>query len=131
MAEIRFLTLEEVYDAHRQGLEEFGGSDGAIDASVIESAAAQPQARMFGQYLHVDVAHMAAAYLYHFAASQGFIDGNKRTAVICTIAFLTINGYDLDATPDELYDLTMRVANGQAGKADVADWMRDRLSPKD
>jgi prophage maintenance system killer protein len=38
---------------------------------------------------------MAAAYLFHFAASQGFIDGNKRTGAATATEFLARNGYML------------------------------------
>ena len=77
---ITFLTFDEVLQIHRRHLDVYGGRDGFIDRSIVESATAQPQASMFGQYLHEDIAHMAAAYLFHFAAAQGFVDGNKSTA---------------------------------------------------
>jgi death-on-curing protein len=127
--EIIFLTLEEVKTLHADQLANYGGSEGFIDQRVVESAIAQPQAGMFGEYLHKDLAEMAAAYLFHLAASQGFVDGNKRTAVACADVFLNLNGYDLQCTPIELYEVTMRVANGAMGKQDIADWIRDRIEP--
>src|SRR4051812_41929036 len=69
-------------------------TESSIETS--ESATAQPQATMFGEYRHADIAEMAAAYLSHFAAAQGFVDGNKRTAAGAATVFLARNGYMLD-----------------------------------
>ena len=129
MDAIRFLTLDDVLGLHRRQLARYGGRDGILDQNVVESALAQPQATMFGNYLHEDVAAMAAAYLFHFAAAQGFIDGNKRTGAVCATTFLGMNGYEIDCTDDELYEVTMEVANHRLEKAPLGDWIRDRLVP--
>lgn len=88
-----------------------------------------PQATMFGQFLHKDLAEMAAAYLFHFAAAQGFVDGNKRTAVVATVEFLARNGYMIVATNDEMYETTIGVATGRLAKPELGDWIRERLAP--
>ena len=129
--EIIFLTFEQVADIHKEQLEQFGGQDGFIDRGVIESAVAQPKATMFGEYLHDDIAHMAAAYLFHLAAAQGFLDGNKRTGANAAITFLAMNGYDLNAQDMDIYDVTMEVANGRLDREGVAVWFRERMIPMD
>ena len=127
MGDITFLSFDDVLEIHQRQLALYGGQDGFIDRNVVESAAAQAQASMFGEYLHEDVAEMAAAYLFHFAAAQGFLDGNKRTAAGCATVFLGRNGYELDCTDDELYEMTIAVATSRAGKGEAGDWIRDRL----
>ena len=129
MDEITFLTWDEVLELHREQLETFGGQDGFIDRGVVESAIAQPKQTMFGEYLHDDIAHMAAAYLFHLATTQGFLDGNKRIALWCALTFLRINGYKISVTPLEMYELTLNVANNQMNKAQLADWFRERMTP--
>jgi death-on-curing protein len=129
MDEIIFLTWEEVEILHRRQLELFGGLDGFIDRGVVESAIAQPKQTMFGEYLHDDIAHMAAAYLFHLATTQGFMDGNKRIALACALTFLERNGFEVMADEVELYDLAMSVANNRVGKAELADWFRERIEP--
>ena len=107
MADIDFLSFDEVVEIHTEQLALYGGRDGFIDETVVRSALAQPRASMFGEYLHDDIAHMAAAYLFHLAASRGFVDGNKRTALLSTVEFLARNGYLLESPNDEVYDVTM------------------------
>src|SRR5688572_26984094 len=110
MDEIDFLSLEDVLDIHARVLAKYGGGDGIIDPNVIASAVAQPSLTMFGRYLHEDITHMAAAYLWHLASQQGFRDGNKRTAAVATVEFLSRNGYRLTATDWELYLTTQSVS---------------------
>jgi death on curing protein len=129
VSDIDFLSFDEVVAIHREQLAIYGGQDGFIDEGVVRSATAMPQAMMFGNFLHEDIAEMAAAYLFHFAASQGFVDGNKRTALVTTVEFLGRNGYKVDCTDMEIYDLTMRVANHQMNKTEIADWIREKLAP--
>lgn len=47
------------------------------------------------------------------AARHALVDGNKRLAFLATAVFLRINGYRLDMTDDEAFDLTVSVAAGQ------------------
>jgi death-on-curing protein len=128
MDEVIFLKWDEVLAIHRRQLELFGGQDGFLDKGVVESAIAQPQSTMFGQYLHDDIAHMAAAYLFHLATTQGFLDGNKRTALNCAAVFLRINGYALDVTNDAIYPVALAVATNEMDKNELADWFREHIA---
>jgi prophage maintenance system killer protein len=42
---------------------------------------------------------------------------------------LARNGYMLNCTDMDVYELTMRVANHELEKPEIADWIRDRLAP--
>lgn len=130
MDQIEFLSFEDLEQIHSDQLDRYGGSEGYIDQNVVKSALAQPQASMFGAYLHTDIAEMAAAYLFHFAASQGFIDGNKRTAAVCAGVFLARNGYRLGCTDEDLYELTIAIANNRMHKPEIGEWIRQRLVPQ-
>src|SRR5689334_8259996 len=96
-----FLTLDEVLQLHAHQIQTYGGSEGLRDRGLLESAVVQPQATFAGQYLHEDLAAMAAAYLYHIVANHPFIDGNKRTGMHAADVFLRLNGFELDFPVDE------------------------------
>jgi len=49
-----------------------------------------------------------------------FLDGNKRTALVCALAFLRLNEVRIQSTEDDLYDLVIGVAEGRVSKAAVA-----------
>jgi death-on-curing protein len=125
---IRFLSLQNVLNIHENTLEHEGGTPGLRDGGLLASAVDMPQASFGGQYFHVDLAEMAAAYLYHICQNHAFVDGNKRTAAFSTVLFLALNGVPDDQLPDEveLEQVTIKVASGAMQKAEVAQFLRNR-----
>lgn len=69
-----FLTLAEVLDLHERALALHGGQAGIRDQGLLESALAQPESTMFGVFLHADLWEQAAAYAFHIAENQPFIE---------------------------------------------------------
>lgn len=114
---VDFLTVEDVLAIHEQQIERFGGTSGLRDSGLLESAVAQPQMAFGGDYLHDGLFAMAAAYLFHLASNHPFVDGNKRIGLSAALVFLDINGVEIVAGTEDLYDLTMLVAQGESSKA--------------
>lgn len=125
----RFLSIDDVLVIHHDQITHYGGSVGLRDRGSLESALAQPQMSFGGQRLHGDLFEMAAAYLFHIVMNHPFVDGNKRTGTASALAFLFINGYDLDRSEAELANFVLSVAGGQTGKAEVAVFLRENSQP--
>ncbi len=119
-----FLNLEDVLGLHADQVARYGGDLGVRDLGLLESAIAQPQATFGGEFLHHDLLEMAAAYLFHIVQNHPFLDGNKRTGAVAALVFLDLNGVEVTAPKGSVYDITMSVATGQAGKAEVAAFFR-------
>lgn len=113
--EPRFLTEEEVLYLHQELLQRYGGQDGIRDRNAFKSAIEMPKARFGGDYLHRYPFGMAAAYAFHVAENQPFIDGNKRTAMACAIMFLKEAGHSLK-DPRRLYEAMIDVGNHRLSK---------------
>ena len=107
-----FLTLDDILESHQNQIATHGGSHGIRDLGLLESAIAQPEASFGGQYLHVDLFEMAAAYLYHLVMNHPFVDGNKRVGLEASLIFLEINNESLIANDDELVDLVLKTTAG-------------------
>jgi death-on-curing protein len=122
-----FLTLDEVLQLHAESLQHFGGDDGIRDMGLIESAIAMPQQGFAGQYLHPDLAAMAAAYLFHLASNHGFVDGNKRVGARAAYVFLALNGCEVDFPLDQTEQLVLGVAKGEITKEQVTTFIRDLI----
>lgn len=120
-----FLRVSDVLLLHADQIDLYGGGHGVRDMGLLESAVAQPQASFDGKHLHADPFEMAAAYLFHIAQNDPFLDGNKRTGAVAALVFLDINGIEIDAPRGSVYELTMAVANGKAGTAQVAAFFRE------
>ncbi|RJO70484.1 MAG: type II toxin-antitoxin system death-on-curing family toxin [Myxococcales bacterium] len=125
MDEIEFLDLEIVLQIHEEQLAEFGGAEGLRDKGLLESAIAQPEATFGGEYVHSDLFHMAAAYAFHIAQNQPFVDGNKRTGLLAATTFLDLNGISLETPTERLYQAMIDVAERRLDKEGLAKLLRE------
>jgi death on curing protein len=124
-----FLTVDEVRDLHDDQLRRFGGSAGVRDLGALESAVATPASTFDGEFLHEDLFHMAAAYAFHIAENQPFVDGNKRAALNAALVFLDINGW-LVADPEmRLYDAMIAISSRSLDKTGLAELLRSLAQP--
>ena len=124
MFEPDFLTLAEVVNLHADQIRRYGGSLGVRDLGLLESALAQPSASFGGEWLHSDLFKMAAAYAYHICQNHPFIDGNKRTALVCALVFLELNHISPLDPKGRLKDAMLRVAAGKMNKEALATLFR-------
>jgi death-on-curing protein len=117
-----YLSLEDLLDL----VKSIGGGP-VRDLGLLDSACHRPQASFFGQEAYPALAGKAAALMHSLAGHHALVDGNKRLALLATVVFLRINGYVLDLTDDEAFDLTMSVAAGQLDANEIHE--RLRLAP--
>jgi death on curing protein len=115
-----FLEVEDVFELHAESIERHGGDSGVRDQGLIESAVAVARQSFGGEYLHATIFEMAAAYAFHLAENQGFVDGNKRAGLAAAAAFLAMNGYDLIERDDRLYAAMLALSSKALDKAGLA-----------
>jgi death-on-curing protein len=124
-----FLTREQIDTIHRDQIEAWGGLHGLRSEDALESAIAQPQNVYC--YGGGDLYEIAAAYAFHIAESQAYLDGNKRTGVQAAVDFLEVNGIDTDPLPElATYEAMIRVAIHQLDRSGLAVFLREVLKPK-
>jgi death on curing protein len=128
-AEVLFLSVDDVVDLHNDQLRLFGGSAGLRDRNALESAVATPASTFDGAFLHDDLFHMAAAYAFHLAENQPFVDGNKRTALNAALVFLDINGWIVSDPDERLYDAMIAISARSLDKRGLADVFRQLAVP--
>jgi death-on-curing protein len=123
-----FLDTETVFKLHSGSLQRFGGADGLRDRGLIESALGSAQNTFY--YGNGDLYDIAAAYAFHLAQAQAFLDGNKRTAVITALTFLELNKVAKTPTNIEVYDAMIAIAERLLDKPGLAEiFRRAAVSP--
>ncbi len=122
MSEPRFLSVADVESLHGQGLDAFGGLHGVRDEGLLESAVMQAQHDF--AYGRVDVFGIAAAYAFHIAQNQPFLDGNKRAAIMSALAFLKMNGIEKVVPWQTICDAMIAIAEKRMNKAEFAQLFR-------
>lgn len=120
-------TREFVEAMHAEQVRLHGGAPGVRDEGMLESALARPlQKEAYGE---PDLCELAAAYLFGIAKNHPFVDGNKRTAFAAADLFLYFNGLSIEATPEEIITLVLKVAAGEIDEAGAAAFFRDHTVP--
>ena len=119
-----FLTFADVIRIHVDQIERYGGQVGIRDLGLLQSALAMPRASFGQEWLHRDLHEMAAAYAFHLSQNQPFVDGNKRTGLVCALAFLEINDVSIADPEGRLYQAMMDVASGALDKLGLATVFR-------
>jgi death-on-curing protein len=118
--EFRFLSLDDVLELHEMQLESYGGATGIRNQGLLESAVMMPQASFGGEFVHKDIFVMAAAYAFHIAENQPFVDGNKRTALASALVFLDWHDIEINDPQEELYSAMIGLAQKTLDKAGLA-----------
>ena len=124
MGDVLFLTLAEVVAIHRDQVERYGGKVGIRSLYLLTSALAMPQASFGGEWLPGDLYEMAAAYAFHLCQNHPFWDGNKRTALVCALVFLELNGSSATDPERRLDRAMIDVASGVLDESKLADVLR-------
>ncbi len=114
---------------HAEQLERYGGSAGLRDSRALESAIETPRATFEGEYLHRSVFETAAAYAFHIAQSQAFVDGNKRAGLNAALVFLLLNGWEVPDPEGQLYEAMIAISARTMNKSDLAKLLEDLAIP--
>lgn len=120
------ITLGDVLEAHEAALR-FGGAPGILDLGRVEAAIGRPYA---GYYRTLPA--KAAALLQSLVRNHGFVDANKRTALLCVYLFITRSGWRFHQNrtiPDHFERLIIRVANNDLPLRMIRVWFERRLRP--
>lgn len=117
--------LDDVLAAHARLIDLFGGAQGIRDRGALEAALARPRS---GNYR--DLIEQAAALLESLSQNHPFVDGNKRTAMAVTAAFLRMNGFRLEIEDIEAYQFLIQLYDNNQFRFDrLEPWLRQRAEP--
>jgi death-on-curing protein len=114
------VTLLDVLQAHDEALK-FGGLPGVTSLALVASAIARPYC---GYYR--TISRKAAALSQSLAKNHGFLDGNKRTALLAITLLVTHSGYEMVAVKNdivkELENMILDVVNDRMSLDGVEAW---------
>lgn len=114
---------------HEMQLAEHGGPSGIRDMGMLESALGRPRNLWAYSQTPVRLTRLAAAYAFGISSNHPFVDGNKRTAMVLSFAFLDTNGFALTATQEDAYRTILALAAGELSEQELADWFEQNTAP--
>jgi death on curing protein len=119
------VVLDDVMLAHEEALR-YGGLAGVLSIDTIQSAIGRPYS---GYYRHIS--QKAAALIHSLVQNHGFVDGNKRTALIVTLLMIERSGYALRLHAIErIDDMVVSVAGGKMAFEELEVWFKSRQQRK-
>ena len=127
MKELIWIADEVVLAIHRRQLAEHGGLEGIRDKGSLQSALYRPKNLLAYSESPPDVASLAAAYAYGIVKNHPFMDGNKRTAYVVMRTFLKLNGYDIQASSEEKYQIWIALAAGKLSEEELSEWIKQKI----
>ena len=96
---------------------------GTRDLGLLESALDRPRNRLAYEP-GSSIFALAAAPCFGVAKNRPFSDGNKRTALLSTRAFLYLNGQVLEPSQQDEVETMLAVASGALDEQRLAVWLR-------
>jgi death-on-curing protein len=124
---VEWIAYETVLIFHEAQISEHGGAAGLRDEGGLRSALARQKKTV--AYGEPDLCDLAAAYARGITQNHPFVDGNKRTAFVVSVAFLDLNGQKLTAPEADAALVFLRLAAGDFLEAELAEWFRRNSNP--
>lgn len=118
-------SKEKILLLHQVMAEATGGDVGVRDDALLESAIENIYATFDGVELYPSKEEKAARLGYSLISNHAFVDGNKRIGMYIMISFLELNGIKIDANNDDVVNLGLSVASGNANYDDVLNWINE------
>src|SRR5258708_1451841 len=120
------IDIETVITIHNDVLQSTGGLPGLSGNKSLEGTLNRIDTRIFYEGL-ADAIEIAAWYGFAIARGHNFVDGNKRTALVCMDVYLDLVNVSIDLShpiPEDLANLMEDVAEGRLTQQELADWLR-------
>lgn len=123
MTEPKWISARIATAIHDEAIYEFGGLAGVRDHGLLESALDRPR-NLLAYKPNSSIFELAAALCFGVAKNHPFNDGNKRTALLSTRAFLYLNGKVLEPAQQDEVSTMLAVADGSLNEEQLAAWLR-------
>ena len=122
MRQPKWITAAIATAIHEEAIYEFGGLPGIRDQGLLESALDRPR-NLLPYDEDSSLFRLATVLCIGIANNHPFNDGNKRTALLATRAFLFLNGYALEPRQDDEVATLIAVADGSLGEDALESWL--------
>jgi death-on-curing protein len=129
---VRYLNYQEIVEVNRRFILHTGGfTTGAghlENPDSLHYLIEIVKAKFGDEEIYPSLAEKAALYVFNIITRHIFLDGNKRTGMVCALWFLRLNGCSIrELSDDEIIEFTLGIANGTIDMPDVVTWIKERV----
>ena len=126
---MRYIELEEVIYIYTEIIQRTGGEPGLNDERLLESILEKPLVTFEGEELYPDLFTKAAVLMYAIITNKPFVEGNKRTALMCAMFLLRFNGYQIISSQEALLELVTGAGAGKYQVDQIVRWFKKNAVP--
>ena len=121
-----FLSVEEILNLHERTIKKHGGKPGVRDLGLVESAVYRCQSGYYNS-----LSEQAASLMQSLCMNHCFVDGNKRVALLATVGFLKMNGYNLKCRNKTIVKFIVeKVIVKKADVTQIANWLSKKIEER-
>jgi death-on-curing protein len=127
---IRYLSIDDLItiNARLIAMKTPEEISGVFSFQSLETA--QQSAEMHRHYgATEDIFRLASVLFESIARNHAFHNANKRTAAVATSVFLLINGFQLDASDEELVEIAVAAVTREIGRETIENFLYHNSSP--
>lgn len=132
-----FLTREQIIQVNFELITRYGGffmgKDNLRCPGSLDWVLVAIQYPIFNVDQYPSIAQKGAILSWIINEGHVFNDGNKRTSTFAFLLFLRLNHYSVNATQEELLEISERIAKNKTcsySYDDYASWVKNKLIQK-
>ncbi|MGI9056465.1 MAG: type II toxin-antitoxin system death-on-curing family toxin [Pyrinomonadaceae bacterium] len=124
--EIFYFSVEEAITLHILLMREWREVRFGVDRKdLLESALNRP--KQAANFENADLFNQAATLCFGLVKNHPWLGGNKRTATFLMEIFLEINGFELVANDEEIYQMVLLVESDNWKVDKIESWLREKV----
>lgn len=124
---MKYPSKEQILFLHQELIRTSGGLNGIRDEGLLDSAVLSPLQSFEGQDLYPSLIDKASRLAFGLISNHPFIDGNKRVGTHAMLLLLYLNDMELAYEDEDLIQIILRIAAGEAEEEDLHDWITGHI----
>lgn len=120
---MKLLSKRHILMLHHDLIQNYGGTEGMRDESLLDSAVNSPLQSFAGVDLYPTLLEKAVRLGFGLIKNHPMLDGNKRLGAHSMLTLLRINGVSLHWDQEDLINITLGIASGEKQYEDLLQWI--------
>lgn len=124
--EIFYVSVEEAIKLHILLMREWHEVRFGIDhKDLLESALNRP--KQAANFEGANLIRQSATLCFGLVKNHPWLGGNKRTATHLMESFLEMNGFELIATDEEIFEIVLLIESDAWKVDEIENWLRGKI----
>lgn len=126
---MQYLTEKDIITLNIYVIKKYSPNEqiGVKEPTALNMLVNAPKQYVFGQEQYATLELKAANLVRNLVQKHVFYNGNKRTTLMTLIVFLKMNGYQFNASNEEVADYMVKIATDDLQEADIQQWIKKHI----